>query len=125
MDIKSIKSDSDYEAAVAEIERLMDAAPGSLEEDRLDILATLVAAYDQERFPIEAPDPISAIECQMEQMDLTLDDVAPLFGGLKEAREVLAGRRPLTPPMIRALNDKLKIPADVLIKPMPATAAAE
>lgn len=123
MDIKPIKSDSDYEAAVAEIERLMDAQPGSPDEDRLDVLATLVAAYDQEHFPIEAPDPISAIECQMEQMDLTLDDVAPLFGGLREAREVLAGRRPLTLPMIRALHDKLKIPADVLIQPTPAAAA--
>lgn len=123
MDIKPIKSDSDYEAAVAEIERLMDAKPGSPEEDRLDVLATLVAAYDQEHFPIEAPDPISAIECQMDQMGLALDDVAPLFGGLKEAREVLGGRRPLTLPMIRALHDKLKIPADVLIQPMPAVAA--
>jgi HTH-type transcriptional regulator/antitoxin HigA len=123
MDIKPIKSKADYDAAVAEIERLMDAAPDSPEEDRLDILATLVAAYDQEHFPIEAPDPISAIECQMEQMSLTLDDVAPLFGGLREAREVLAGQRPLTLPMIRALHEKLKIPADVLIQPMPAAAA--
>jgi HTH-type transcriptional regulator / antitoxin HigA len=123
MDIKPIKSQADYDAAVAEIGRLMDAPPGSADEDRLDVLATLVAAYDAEHYAFSAPDPISAIESQMEQMGLTLEEVAPLFGGLQEARDVLAGRRALTLPMIRALHDRLRIPADVLIQPTPAAAA--
>ncbi len=94
----------------------MGARKGSPEGDRLDVLATLVEAYEERRFPIEAPDPIEAIQFRMEQMGLTRKDLEPILGSRARVSEILNRKRPLTLPMIRRLAADLKIPADVLIQ---------
>lgn len=118
MDIKSIKTEADHEAALAEIERLMDLDPDldSPEGDRLDVLATLVEAYEARHFPIEAPDPIAAIEFCMEQRGLTRKDLEPMVGGRGRVSEVLSGKRRLSLRMIRNLHKGLGIPAEVLLQ---------
>lgn len=115
MDIKPIKTDADHRAALAEIEVLMNAEPGTPEGDRLDVLVTLVEAYEATRFPITAPDPIAAIEFRMEQMGLSRKDLEPILGPRGRVSEVLSGRRRLSLAMIRRLNAGLNIPAEVLI----------
>lgn len=124
MDIRPIKTKADYKAALKEIESLMDAAPGSADEDRLDVLATLVQAYEAEHYPIEAPDPIEAIKFMMQQKGLTRRDLEPAIGGRGRVSEVLNRQRPLTLPMIRALSRLLAIPADVLVQPYETRSAA-
>jgi HTH-type transcriptional regulator / antitoxin HigA len=124
MDIRPIKTKADYKAALKEIEALMDATPGSAEEDRLDVLATLVQAYETEHYPIEAPDPIEAIKFMMQQKGLTRRDLEPAIGGRGRVSEVLNRQRPLTLPMIRALSRLLAIPADVLVQPYDTQSAA-
>lgn len=116
MEIRPIKNDADYEAALAEIDRLMNAEPDTPEGDRLDVLATLVEAYEARNFAIDAPDPIDAILFRMEQLELTRKDLEPLIGGRGRVSEVLSGRRNLTLAMIRKLSAKLRIPAEVLIR---------
>jgi HTH-type transcriptional regulator / antitoxin HigA len=115
MDIKPIKTDRDYRRALKEIERLMDARPNTPDGDALDILATLVDRWEQEHFPIEAPDAIAAIRFAMEQRGLTRRDLEPLIGSRARVAEVLNRKRSLTLPMIRKLHSALGIPADVLI----------
>lgn len=116
MDIRPIKSEADHAAALAEIDDLMDAGADTPGGDRLDILATLVEAYEAEHFPIEAPDPVAAITFRMEQMGMTRKDLEPLIGSRARVSEVLSGRRRLSLAMIRRLNSALKIPAEVLIQ---------
>ncbi len=115
MDITPIKTDADYRAALAGIEALMNAEPDTPDGDRLDVLATLVEAYEARHFPIAAPDPIAAIKFRMQQMGLTRKDLEPLLGTRGRVSEVLSGRR-LSLSMIRRLNAELNIPAEVLIK---------
>ena len=117
MDIKPIKTEADHEAALAEIERLMDLDPdlNTLEGDRLDVVATLVEAYEAKHFPIDAPDPIAAIEFCMEQRGLTRRDLEPMIGGRGRVSEVLSGKRALSLSMIRKLHKGLGIPAEVLL----------
>ena len=122
MDIKPIKTRKDHEAALAEIDRLMDANAGSPEGDRLDVLATLVEAYEARHFPIDAPDPVAAIEFCMDQRGLTRRDLAPMIGGRGRVSEVLSGKRPLTLAMIRRLHQGLGIPAEVLLMEPPRRA---
>jgi HTH-type transcriptional regulator/antitoxin HigA len=117
MDMRPIRTDADHRAALAEIETLMNALPGSPEGDRLDVLATLVEVYETAHVPIAAPDPISAILFMMEQKQLSRRDLEPAIGSRARVAEVLNRRRPLTLPMIRALSRALDIPADVLIQP--------
>ena len=117
MDVRPIRTEADYKAALAEIETLMNATMGSPEGDRLDVLATLAEAYETVHVPIEAPDPISAIVFMMEQKRLSRRDLEPAIGSRARVAEVLNRRRPLTLPMIRALRRALDIPADVLIQP--------
>lgn len=117
MDIRPIRTEADHRAALAEIETLMNAIAGSPEGDRLDLLATLVEAWEAVRVPIEAPDPIGAILFMMEQKQLSRRDLQPAIGSRARVAEVLNRRRPLTLPMIRALSRALDIPADVLIQP--------
>ncbi len=117
MDVRPIRTEADYKAALAEIETLMNATMGSPEGDRLDVLATLAEAYETVHVPIEAPDPISAIVFMMEQKRLSRRDLEPAIGSRARVAEVLNRRRPLTLPMIRALSRALDIPADVLIQP--------
>ena len=117
MDIQPIHTTKDYKAALREISRLMadDPVSGTAEGDRLDILATLVQAYEARHFPIDAPDPVEAIRFRMEQSGLSVKDLEPLIGKSNRVYEVLNRKRPLTLAMIRRLHRSLGIPAEVLI----------
>jgi HTH-type transcriptional regulator/antitoxin HigA len=117
MDVRPIRTKADYQQSLAEIATLMDASTGSPDGDRLDVLVTLVEAYEAAHIPIEAPDPISAVLFMMEQKVLSRRDLEPALGSRARVAEVLNRRRPLTLPMIRALSHLLDIPADVLIQP--------
>lgn len=116
MQVKPIKSNRDYLAALREIDRLMDARPNTPEGDRLDVLTTLVEAWEAKHHAIEAPDPLEAIRFAMEQRGLTRRDLEPLIGSRARVAEVLNGKRKLTLPMIRRLHEALQIPAQVLIR---------
>ena len=117
MNIRPIHTEADYEAALGAIAALMesDPAPGTPKGDRLDILATLVQAYESRHFPIDAPDPVEAIKFRMEQSGLTVKDLEPIIGRPNRVYEVLSRKRPLTLAMIRRLHRSLGIPAEVLI----------
>jgi HTH-type transcriptional regulator / antitoxin HigA len=117
MEVRPIRTEADHRAALAEIATLMDAKMGTSEGDRLDVLATLVEAYEAALIPIEAPDPISAILFMMEQKQLSRGDLEPAIGSRARVAEVLNRRRALTLLMIRRLSCLLDIPADVLIQP--------
>ena len=117
MDIRPIKTDADYAAAVAEVDQLMDAAADTPEGDRLDVLATLVQAYEDAHWPMELPDPIDAIRFRMDQEGLTPRDLQQYIGPKGRVSEVLNRRRPLTLAMIRRLQAGLGIPAEILIRP--------
>ena len=117
MDIRPIHTEADYKAALREISALMesDPAPDTPQGDRLDILATLVQAYEAKHFPISAPDPVEAIKFRMEQSGLSVKDLEPMIGKSNRVYEVLNRKRPLTLAMIRRLHKSLGIPAEVLI----------
>jgi HTH-type transcriptional regulator/antitoxin HigA len=117
VNIRPIHTDADHQAALADISALMesDPAPGAPKGDRLDILATLVQAYEARHFPIDAPDPVEAIKFRMEQSGLTVKDLEPIIGRPNRVYEVLSRKRPLTLAMIRRLHRSLGIPAEVLI----------
>jgi HTH-type transcriptional regulator / antitoxin HigA len=113
--IRPIRSEKDYDAALARIASLMGAEASTPEVDELDVLATLVSLYEQEHHPVDLPDPITAIRFRMEQAGLTAHDLVPVIGSRAKVSEVLSGKRQLTLHMIRALHEHLKIPADVLM----------
>ena len=115
MNIKPIRTKADHRAALAEIDRLFGAAPGTLEGDRLDVLTTLVEAYETQHEPIPVPDPIEAILYYMESRGLSRRDLEPYLGSRARVSEVLNRRRPLSIEMIRRLHAGLGIPAEVLI----------
>lgn len=117
MDIRPIHNDNDHRAALAEIARLMESDPAfaTPEGDRLEVLATLVEAYETRQYPIAAPDPVEAIKFRMEQQGLSPKDLQPQIGRLNRVYEILAHKRPLTLPMIRRLHADLGIPAESLI----------
>jgi len=117
MDIKPIRTEEDYFAALGEVESLMSAEFGTPEGDRLDVLATLVEAYEAKHYPIEVADPIEAIKFEMERKGLTVKDLEPMIGRTNRVYEVLNRVRPLTLPMIWRLHDGLGIPAEILIQP--------
>jgi HTH-type transcriptional regulator / antitoxin HigA len=119
MDIRPIRTEADHAAALKEIAALMASDPelGTPEGDKLDILATLVEAYEGTHFPIEAADPVEAIKFRMDQQGLTVHDLVPMIGRLNRVYEVLARRRPLTMPMVWRLHRELGIPAESLIRP--------
>lgn len=117
MNIKPIKTSADYEAALKEIERLFEAEPGTPQGDRLEVLTTLVEAYEDKHFAIPAPDPIEAIQYFMESRELSRRDLEPYLGSRARVSEILNRKRPLSLEMIRELNKGLGIPAEVLIKP--------
>jgi len=117
MQIWPIRNDTDYQAALAEIETLFSARSGTVEGDRLDILATLVDAYEAQHTPIAAPDPVAMIEYILESRGLTRRDLEPYIGNRARVSEVLNRRRALTLEMIRKLYQGLGIPAEVLIQP--------
>ena len=115
MDIRPIKNEFDYDVALNAIDRLMGKPPGTPESDELDVLVTLVEAYETKHWTIEAPDPISALEHVMEARGLRQKDFADLIGSQSHASEVLNRRRPLTLAMIRTLSAAWGIPAEVLV----------
>ena len=117
MAIRPIRTEADDKVALRQISHLMesDPEPGMPEGDRLDILATLVQAYEARHFPIDAPDPVEAIKFRMEQSGLTVKDLEPIIGRSNRVYEVLNHKRPLTLAMIRRLHRSLGIPAEVLI----------
>lgn len=125
MEIRPIKTEEDYDAALVEIERLFAAVPGTAEADRLDVLTTLVQAYEAKHHPIGPPDPISAIEYEMEKRGLTRQDLETVIGPSERVNEVLNRQRPLTMAMIRRLHTAYRLSPDVLIAPYPLTKAPQ
>jgi HTH-type transcriptional regulator / antitoxin HigA len=115
-EIKPIRTKRDYKAALKEIKRLWGAKAGSPEGDRLDVLATLIDAYEAEHFPIDPPDPIEAIKFRMEQQGLTRRDLEEIIGTRTRIAEVLNRKRGLSIAMIRRLHERLGISAEVLIR---------
>ena len=115
-DVKPIRSEADYEGTLAEVERLWGAKSGTPGGDRLDVLATLIDAWENEHHPMDPPDPIEAIKFRMEQQNLTRKDLEGILGTRTRVAEVLNRRRGLSINMIRRLHKELGIPADVLIR---------
>ena len=115
MDIHPVKTEDDYKNALLRIDTLLDAAPGTAEGNELDVLATLVEAYERDHFPIEAPDPVEAIMFRMEQMGLDRKALEPFLGGRNRVSEVLNRKRKLSMSQIRRLHDGLNIPLENLI----------
>ncbi|EGQ8444442.1 transcriptional regulator [Vibrio cholerae] len=117
MDIRPIKTDADYRAALNDIENLMMAEPDTIEGEKLDILVTLVEAYEAKLFPMDLPDPVEAIKFEMERKGLTVKDLEPMIGKSNRVYEILNHKRSLTLKMIWKLHEGLGIPAESLIKP--------
>jgi HTH-type transcriptional regulator/antitoxin HigA len=117
MDIRPIKTERDYEHALHRVESLWNSPEGSGESDELDILATLIEAYERERFPIDLPDPVEAIKFRLEQEGKDSRVLIGVIGQRTRVYEVLQGKRSLSLNMIRELHDKFGIPANVLIQP--------
>jgi HTH-type transcriptional regulator/antitoxin HigA len=115
MKAKVIKTDAEYAECLARIEKLMDAKAGTARGDELELLSLLVHTYEEERFPIDHPDPITAIRFRMEQQGLRPKDLAPILGSRSKVSEVLSGRRSLRLKMIQGLATHLGIPASVLL----------
>jgi len=116
--IKPIKTEADHAAALREIERLWGADEGTPGGDRLEVLTTLVEAYEEARFPMDAPDPIEAIKYRLEQQGADKKTLIGVIGNRTRVYEVLRRDRPLSLAMIRRLHQTLNIPADVLIRPV-------
>jgi len=115
MQIHPIRTEADHDSAVARIAELIGARPDTAEGEELDILATLVDAYEAKHHAIDVPDPIAAIQFRMEQQGLTRKNLEPLIGSRARVSEVMTGRRSLTLAMIRRVRKELGISADVLI----------
>ena len=115
-DIEPIRTEADYETALARIDELMNAEPGSPEGRELDVLVDLVDLYESRHEPMGYPDPVAAIEFRMEQAGLSPRDLIPFLGSRAKVSEVLSGKRAITMPMARALHEHLGIPADVLLR---------
>ncbi|HEX3862301.1 MAG TPA: XRE family transcriptional regulator [Stellaceae bacterium] len=117
MDIRPIRTEADYEAAIADIEQYFDNEPetGSPEADRFDVLADLISAYERKHWAIEAPDPVAAIREIMAMKKLRQGDLAELFGSKSRASEFLNRRRGLTMDQARLLNERWNVPAEILL----------
>ena len=116
MTIKPIKTEKDYQDALARLEPIFDSKKDSVEGDELEILGILIEKYEDEQFPVGFPDPIEAIKFRMEQMGFTQSDLAKVVGLKSRASEILNRKRKLTLEMIRLLHDNLKIPTEVLVQ---------
>ncbi len=118
MELKVIKTEEDYDAAISELKRLFDLHPalGTTEADRLDVLSILVENYDEKNFTFDLPDPISAIKFVMDQRNLTRDDLIPYLGSRSRVSEILSGKRELSKKMMRVLHNELGIPAEILLQ---------
>lgn len=124
MEIRPIKTEADYRAALKEVERLWEAEPGTPEGDRVEVLTTLIEAYEARHHPIPAPDPIEAILFMMEQKGFTRRNLEPAIGSRGRVSEILNRKRPPTLPMVRALSALLHLPTDVLVQPYDIRSAA-
>ena len=118
MNIKPIRTKKDYQAALAEIDSLFDAKKKTSEGDRLDVLTILVEVYENAHHPVDFPDPIDALIYWMESRGLDRKDLEPYLGPRGRVSEILCRKRKLTLPMIQRLNGELRIPAEILIKPI-------
>lgn len=123
MEIKPIRSEADHDAALQEIAALWGASEGTPEGDRLDVLLTLAEAWEHKHYPLEMPDPVSAIRFRLEQLGLDQRALVGVIGTRSRVHEVLKGERPLTLNMIRRLVKTFDLPADVLIQPPPVQQA--
>ena len=117
VEVRPIRSEADYEAALGEIAMIIQSRPGTPDGDRLDVLSTLVEAYEAEHHAIDAPDPIALVEFVMEQRGMSRADLGEFIGERGRVSEVLSKKRALSLPMIRKLNAGLGLPASVLVKP--------
>jgi len=115
MRIQPVRNDADHTAAVARIERLMGAEPGTAASDELEVLVTLVDAYEAKRFPMVTPEPVAVIRFQMEQQGMSRRELEPMIGSRARVSEILTGKRALTLPMIRRLHSGLRIPVELLV----------
>lgn len=115
MNIRPIRTEQDYSTAIQRIEELWGAKKETAEGDELDLLITLVEAYEIKHYPLAPPDPIDAIKFRMEQMGMTKADMVPYLGSQSRVSEVLNGKRSLTLGMIKSLYKGLRIPADILL----------
>jgi HTH-type transcriptional regulator/antitoxin HigA len=115
MKIHPIRTETDYDAALSEVERLWGSKSGTPKGDRLDVLLVLIENYESKHHPIDPPDPVDAIKFRMEQMNLTRKELEPLIGSRGRVAEVLNRRRPLSLAMIRNLHNELDIPLESLI----------
>jgi HTH-type transcriptional regulator / antitoxin HigA len=122
-EVKPIRTKRDYETALREVERLWGAKSGTRDGDRLDVLATLIDAYEAEHYPMDPPDPIEAIKFRMEQQGLTRRDLEEIIGTRTRIAEVLNRKRGLSVAMIRRLHERLGISVEVLIRPSRKNAA--
>jgi HTH-type transcriptional regulator/antitoxin HigA len=122
-DVKPIRTEADYDAAMEEVAGLWGAMSGTPEGDRLDVLATLIDAYETKHHAMDAPDPIEAIKFRMEQQGMTRKDLEDIIGTRTRIAEVLNRKRSLSIGMIRRLHDRLGISAEVLIRPSRKEAA--
>jgi len=116
MTLRLIKTKKDYQNALARLDVIFDAKPGTLQGDELEVLGILIEKYEQENYPIDFPDPIEAIKFRMEQLGYSQSDLANVVGLKSRASEILNKKRKLTLDMIRSLHDTLHIPTDVLIQ---------
>ena len=116
-ELRPIRTEHDYEAALSELESLWGSKTGSAEGDRLDVLATLIEAYELRHHPMDPPDPIEAIKFRLEQQGMSRKDLEPLIGTRARVAEVMGRKRGLSIEMIRRLNKELGISADILIQP--------
>lgn len=117
MDIRPIRNDADYRAALHEVEQLMLAQPDTPDGEKLDVMVTLIEAYEAKHFPMDLPDPVEAIKFEMERKGLTVKDLEPMIGKSNRVYEILNYKRSLTLKMIWRLHEGLGIPAESLIKP--------
>lgn len=115
MDIKAIKTEEDYNRALKRIEEIFHAPIDSKEGDEAEVLSILIEKYEEEHYPIDAPDPIEAILFRMEQMEMTKKDLAEIIGYKSRVSEIFSKKRKLTIPMIRNLHKKMNIPYESLI----------
>ena len=122
-EMRPIRSEADHQAALSELGRLWGAKADTVEGDRLDVLATLIDAYENEHESMDPPDPIEAIKFRMEQQGLTRRDLEPIIGSRARVAEVLNRKRDLSIAMIRRLHERLGISAEVLIRPVRKRAA--
>lgn len=125
MEIRPIRTKADYEAAIADIDRLWGAEPGTDDGDKLDILATLIEKYENEHWPIDTSrlDPIDMLSYLIDEGGHTQAELAELLGSRSRASEILNRRRALTVEMIFKISEAWKVPAELLIRPYRLNAA--